>query len=79
MWFDLTHCALKYWQITIIIIWTMSDNYLFNLKVRKIHLQKTSPWIRSMKIATQKGGIDNTSSLLYKAHVILDGKGGVNL
>ena len=40
----------------------MSDIYLFNLKVRKIHVQQTSPWIRSMKImkiATQKGHVDN--------------------
>ena len=51
-----------HWQIYNIIIWTMSDINLFNLKVRKIHVQQTSPWIRSMKImkiATQKGHVDN--------------------
>ena len=43
----------------------MSDIYLFNLKVRKIHVQQTSPWIRSMKIATQKGDIDNNTVIFF--------------
>ena len=78
MWFDLAHCAFKYWPITIIIIWTMSDNYLFNLKVRKIHVQKTSPWIRSMKIATQKGGIDNKWRQ-YRQNAVVEAAFNVNV
>ena len=60
MWFNLAHCAFEYWSITIIITWAMSDNYLFNLNVRKSQIQKTSPWNKSMKIATRKKGTSAT-------------------
>ena len=65
MWFDPAHCAFKYWPITIIIIWAMFDNYLFNLiKVRKIHVQKPVLESNLWKLLHEKGGINNISTNL---------------
>ena len=59
IWVDLAHRAplrsgkLQYYHLDN--VWHLSFLY----KVRKSHVQQTSLWIRSMKIATQKGDVDN--------------------